>query len=136
VGAVAEQLARFRGIRQLEERHLTRFGRRLALATFALAEDAGLVDLDDPRVLQRRRLRPSEVATRERAVTQRHAAEAFALAEEPAGLRWWSTLESSWINVTLFAQATRSLPLEVAQVRALELDDLHVRAAADFLGFR
>lgn len=133
VGAVAEQLARFRGIRELEERHLRRFGRPLALASFAL-DGAALVDLDDPKVLQRRRLRPSEVATRERSTTQRQAAAIFDLEDEPAGLRWWSTLESSWLNATLFDRGLTQL--ELIGVRAMRLGDEAVQSAAEFLGFR
>jgi hypothetical protein len=133
VGAVAEQLARFRGIRALEERHLRRFGRPLALASFAL-DEAALVDLDDPRILQRRRLRPSDVATGNRGVTQRQAAALYASPEAPAGIRWWSSLEASWLNVTLFDRALESL--ELADIRALTLQDESVDAATEFLGFR
>jgi hypothetical protein len=130
---VAEQLARFRGIRELEERHLRRFGRPLALASFTL-EAAALVDLDDPKVLQRRRLRPSEVATGRRSVTQRQAASLFALSEAPAGLRWWSSLEASWLNVTLFDRGLGTLAL--GGIRRLGLADGEVRDASEFLGLR
>ena len=59
-----------------------------------------VVDLDEPRVLVRERLRPSVVATRQREVTQ---PQALALFERgAAGMRWWSTFESLWANVTLF----------------------------------
>ena len=133
VGAVAEQLARFRGIRALEERHLRRFGRPLALASFALDEGV-LVDLDDPKILQRQRLRPSEVATGHRPVTQRQAAALFGLPAAPAGLRWWSSLEASWLNVTLFDRALGALRL--GPVRELTLSDPEVRDATDFLGLR
>jgi hypothetical protein len=134
VGAAAELLARFRGVRELEPRHLRRFGRPLALATLRLADDAALVDLDDPGELQRRELRPSQVATRTRAVTQRQAAAIFAGPGERAGLRWWSTLESTWIDVTLFDRALARV--EIVAVAALSLDDETVREASDFLGFR
>jgi hypothetical protein len=134
VGATAELLARFRGVRELEPRHLRRFGRPLALATLRLPDGTGLVDLDDPQELQRRGLRPSQVATRTRAVTQRQAAAIFAGPGEPAGVRWWSTLESSWIDVTLFDRALAGI--EIGSVAALFLEDETVREARDFLGFR
>jgi hypothetical protein len=67
-------------------------------------------------------------------VTQRQAAAIFASEGEPAGLRWWSTLESSWIDVTLFDRALGSVG--IVSVAALRLDDETVREAADFLGFR
>lgn len=65
-----------------------------ALAAF----DAGgidLLDLDDPRELVERRLRPSEVVSRDRARTQAWALRVY---EEGrfAGVRWWSRLDPRW----------------------------------------
>jgi hypothetical protein len=72
LSCVVEQLARFR-TQRLTPALLRRRGLPLALAELELAERAELVDLDDPAVLRRERLRPSFVATRERAVTQPQA---------------------------------------------------------------
>jgi hypothetical protein len=133
LSCVAEQLARFRGQR-LSAALLLRRGLPLALAELELPDDAKLVDLDDPAVLRRERLRPSHVATRERGITQ---PEALALHEkhgEAAGLRWWSTFESLWLNVTLFDRASSALRL--VSVRALGVDDEAVAVAADVLGLR
>ena len=133
LSCVVEQLARFRGQR-LSAALLLRRGLPLALAELELPDDSQLVDLDDPVVLRRERLRPSRVATRERGITQ---PEALALHEkhgEAAGLRWWSTFESQWLNVTLFDRASSALRL--VTVRALKVDDEAVAAAADVLGLR
>ena len=43
------------------------------MADLELDDDAELVDLDDPVVLRRERLRPSQVATRDRRITQPQA---------------------------------------------------------------
>ena len=51
---------------------------------------------------------------------------------QAAGLRWWSTLEASWINVTLFDRAERSL--RVRGVTRLGVADDDVRVAAHALG--
>jgi hypothetical protein len=67
-------------------------------------------------------------------VTQRQAAALYASPEAPAGIRWWSSLEASWLNVTLFDRALESL--ELADIRALTLQDESVDAATEFLGFR
>lgn len=128
--AVVEQLARFRGQRLIEPM-LVRRRLPLALAAIELFDDAELVDLDDPEVLRRRRLRPSRVATRERSVTQPQALAVFR-ETEAAGLRWWSIFESLWVNYTLFDRAGSGLRLE--NVRALSLDDAAVVEAADDLG--
>jgi hypothetical protein len=133
LSCVVEQLARFRGQR-LSQALLRRRGLPLALAELELPDDAQLVDLDEPAVLRRERLRPSRVATRERAVTQPLALALHEKHDEAAGLRWWSTFESQWLNVTLFDRAASALRL--GSVRALEVDDDAIAAAADLLGLR
>jgi hypothetical protein len=130
--AVVEQLARFRGQRLIEPM-LVRRRLPLALAAIELADDAELVDLDDPVVLRRRRLRPSRVATRDRSITQPQALAVFR-ETEAAGIRWWSIFESLWANHTLFDRAGSRLRLE--NVRALSLDDEAAVEAADYLGVR
>src|SRR5947199_10846252 len=85
VSAVVEQLARFRGS-VLVPQVLVRRGLPLALAALDLDDRAELVDLDDPRVLAARRLRPSHVATRLRSVTQPQALALYR--GGAAGLRW------------------------------------------------
>jgi hypothetical protein len=133
LSCVVEQLARFRGQR-LGAALLLRRGLPLALAELELPDEAQLLDLDDPAVLRRERLRPSRLATRERTITQ---PEALALHEKhakAAGLRWWSTFESQWLNVTLFDRASPALRL--VAVRVLDVGDEAVAAAADVLGLR
>lgn len=102
LSAVAERIQAWRG-QVLKERDLLRSdGTRLALAVLDDAALEGVVDLDDPAELVRLGVRPSQVATRARASTQ---ALARRIHEEGGkGLSWWSVLEASWINVTLFAE--------------------------------
>jgi hypothetical protein len=132
VSAVAEMLAPFRGTGDLQPDLLVRSGRQLALAELEFAEDATLIDLDNPAVLIAESLRPSVVATGQRTVTQQYAVGQFERHAEAAGLRWWSTLEASWIQVTLFDRAVGGL--SVRDVRTLAIDDEAVTAAASFLG--
>jgi hypothetical protein len=130
VSSVVEQLARFRGQRlvpgMLQRRRLP-----LALAELELDDRETLIDLDDPAELVRRGLRPSEVATRRREVTQPQALELYQSGKD-AGLRWWSTYEALWANVTLFDRSARRL--RVVGVRALSLDHANVAEAAEILG--
>jgi hypothetical protein len=131
VSAVVEQLARFRGQR-LSPSLLRRRQLPLGLAALDLDDTVGLVDLDDPVTLRRERLRPSTVATRERAVTQPQARRLHATHAGAGGLRWWSSYEAQWIHVTLF---DRAIPrLAVRDVRALTVDDPEVAAAAERFG--
>jgi hypothetical protein len=129
VSAVVEQLARFRGS-VLVPQILLRRRLPLALATLELDDGAALVDLDDPNVLSARGLRPSSVATRQRHVTQ---PQALALYRGGAdGIRWWSTFEALWTNVTVFDRVTERL--RVGALRRLSVGDAAVREAADVLG--
>jgi hypothetical protein len=133
LSCVVEQLARFRGQRLLPAL-LVRRGLPLALAELELADGAELVDLDEPAVLRREQLRPSVVATRAREVTQPQARALYERHPDAAGLRWWSTFESQWLNVTLFDRAAAALRL--SSVRTLAVEDEEVAAAADVLGLR
>jgi hypothetical protein len=72
------------------------------------------------------------VATNDRSLTQAQAGELFARHAAAAGLRWWSTFESLWANVTLFDRAEPVL--SVADIKRLEVGDDVVVEAADFLG--
>ena len=127
--AVVEQLARFRGS-VLVPGMLRRRGLPLALAVVELDGRARLVDLDRPDVLAERGLRPSLVATRHREVTQPQALAIHATGAD--GVRWWSTFESLWANVTLFDRAVRRL--RVVRVAALAADDAPLREALELLG--
>lgn len=133
LSTLVEQLARFRGQRLLPSL-LRRRGLPLALAELELRETAALLDLDDPVVLRRERLRPSRVATRQRAVTQLQARTLHDRYPRVAGLTWWSTHEASWINVTLFDRAV--VRTRVRSTRALGIEDPLVIEAAEFLGLR
>jgi hypothetical protein len=133
ISAVVEQLARFR-TQRLVPALLRRRGLPLALAAIELPDRTEVVDLDEPRTLVRERLRPSEVATRRREVTQPQALALHRAHPGAAALRWWSSFESLWPNYTLFDRAARSLRL--LAVRELSLEDDAVVAAADFFGLR
>ena len=132
VSAVAELLAPFRGTGKLLPSMLVRYGKQLSLAGLELEEGATVVDLDDPSTLIATSLRPSRVATRRRIATQRQAAEIHESHPAALAIRWWSTLESSWINWTLFDRAEEALKL--GDVDELTVDHPVVLEAADLLG--
>ena len=133
LSTVVEQIARFRGQRMMPSL-LRRRGLPLALAELEIDDDETFVDLDDPVVLRRERLRPSRVATRARSITQPLALRVYEQHRRVAGLCWWSTYEAMWINVTLFDRAASRLT--VRSVRALHLEDPAVIDAADVFGLR
>ncbi len=130
--AVAEWLAGFRG-QVLGAGDFVRVdGRRWAVVGLDDAALGGTVDLDDPAELAARRLRPSRVATRARLTTQDVAGALFA--EGIPGFGWWSTLEASWPNVTLFAERALDALRVADGPREIGIHDPAVRAAAAAIG--
>jgi RES domain len=133
VGAVAEAIQAFRG-QELTAAALVRpDGARRSLATLDDSDLPPVVDLDDPAILVARDLRPSRVATGTRTITQGIARAIFD--GDAAGLSWWSTLESSWTNVTLFRERLPGLP-PVLDATPLTLDHPALVEAAERLGVR
>jgi hypothetical protein len=133
VSCVVEQLAAFRGQR-LSASVLRRRGLPLALADIELEDRALVVDFDKPSVLRRERLRPSLVATKERPLTQAQALAVYRRHRSAAGLKWWSTWESLWANVTIYSRAAARL--HVLAVRELTVTDPVVLEASEFFGLR
>lgn len=103
-------------------------GSRKALATYELDDGVTVFDLDDTRALQELGLRPSQVVTRERAVTQRWAREIFSR-RRAAGVRWWSYYDPRWYAYALWERTG----LRVRSVEPLDLDHPAVREAAEVL---
>ena len=131
VAAVAERIQAFRG-KRLTETVFTRPDGRVDL--LAAIDDAAWplpLDLDDPAVLAARHIRPSHVATGDRAITQRLALALYA--EGGPGLAWWSTLEASWTNVTIFEERLDRAARKVVSVEPLSVGHPIVREAADHL---
>lgn len=117
------------------KRELKRHGNWiLARASFELSDQVTLVDLDDPSQLEARQWRPSVAATADRRRTQNLAAQLYG--EHATGFRWWSTLESLWINCTLFRERTGSNLRLAGEPSALCLEDPHFIAAAERIGVR
>jgi hypothetical protein len=131
VSAVVEQLARFVG-NPLSPGMLSLAGLPVALANIELPDDVELIDLDDPAVLLEHDLRPSHVATRIRSRTQSDALALFEAHPNAGGLRWWSTFESSWPNLTLFDRVAPRLRVRGVERLAIGADV--VEAARGFLG--
>lgn len=128
---VAEFLREYRG-QGLPPRLLEHEGTPLMLASIDDAGLDGLIDLDEPRNLATRRLRPSRVATRERGHTQPIGLSIYQ--EGASGFEWWSTIEASWINVTLFEERAASRLTLAEEPERLTLDHPSVREAADVVG--
>ncbi len=111
---------------------MRRAGRPLLLAEINLGETGQVIDLDDPATLVAEHLRPSTVATRQRLITQAQAASLYRADPGAAGLKWWSTFEATWAQLTLFDRAAGLLDLASVTQLTVELSAVHEAAA--FLG--
>lgn len=132
LSTVMEALAPFRGTGVLSPAALVRAGLPLSLARLTFSEEHRVIDLDEPSVLLDTNLRPSIVATNDRAVTQIYAARLFDENADALGLRWWSTVEASFANLTLYDRAVASMGIE--DVEPLTLAHSVTRHAAEMLG--
>jgi hypothetical protein len=131
VSPIAEQLRDYVG-RPWGATRLLREGSPLSLASFDDEGLNGLLDLDDPRNLVTRQLRPSGVATRRRKTTQGMALGIYH--EGVPGFEWWSAIEASWINVTLFEDRVTDRLTLAGEPEPLTLDHPVVREAAEAVG--
>jgi len=106
-------------------------GSTLALATLHLPSNHPLCDLDDPRELIARNLRPSRVITRNYQVSQHWALVIFRerLVRRWIGVSWWSFYESTWTSVAVWKPSA----LKLVDVQPLTLDHQAVRDAAHAL---
>lgn len=132
--AVAERIKWFQGRTVTPDAFQRVDGRPYALATLDDSGLEGLVDLDDPRELIRLGFRPSQVATHHRDLTQRMALSVFQ--EGATGMEWWSTIEASWANVTVFAERAADRLQATGEPEPLSVRHPMVMVAAEFLGIR
>ena len=105
--------------------------RHLLTVEVADAVTRTLVDVDDPRFLLERGLRPSEVAGRARARTRALAADLFA--EGATGIRFWSYHRPEWTNVVLFVPPVGARGVRVVAAEAMRVDLPCVAAASEML---
>lgn len=103
-------------------------GARRALAQYELADRAKILDLDDAEALLTLGLRPSDVVSPDREVTQRWARSVVA-ARRWAGVRWWSRHDSRWYSYGLWDRRE----LSVTSIEPLSLDHPAVIEAARIL---
>lgn len=130
--AVAETLQSLRG-QMLDAADLLRAGHRLAqvAATVSAAVAADVVDLCDPQVLARRRVRPDHLASRTVTTTRRIAQDLAA--DGVPGFRWWSALDGDWHATILFHANRPRDGLTFGTPEPLALDTPAVRAACQAL---
>jgi hypothetical protein len=131
VGAVAEA---FGTLRLWTE---AMFGRpdlpdsRRALVEYETSQDLQIFDLDDARALDSLGLRPSQVVTRDRKLTQRWALTIYEQGRW-GGVRWWSYYDPRWYSHAVWE--VTALTVRTASIRPLFIDDPAVVEASEVLG--
>ena len=105
-------------------------GSSRSLATYEIGDELPVLDLDDADALRSLGLRPSQVVTRERQVTQRWALTIYEQGKW-SGVRWWSYYDPRWYSYAIWD--LRALTLRSGTIRALTIDDAVVIEASDIL---
>lgn len=103
-------------------------GSHRCLVTYAVPDDLAILDLDDARALLRRRLKPSQVVTRDRAVTQAWALRIHGEGGH-AGVRWWSYYNPDWGSIGLWDRER----IEVGDVTPLTRESPELETARQLL---
>ncbi len=141
VHALTEVLRSLRGRRELRNGHLRRKvrGRKVVYHPLAIVEtwvpaatyDA-MPDLGNPKNLVRFSIRPDDLASHDRGVTQRISRK---LHDDHglAGFRWWSAFRGEWHVGVLYMDRVDPLQLHYGTPDPLHLGHPIVHAAADEL---
>lgn len=106
-------------------------GSMRAVAAYEVADDVTIFDLDDAASLGSLGLRPSQVVTRERPVTQKWALTIYEQGKW-AGVRWWSYYDPTWYSYAVWDLP--ALTLDPGAVQPLSIDASPVVEAAEVLG--
>jgi hypothetical protein len=98
------------------------------LATLEIPDDHAVCDLDDPQSLLDRKLRPSQVITRDRTTSQAWALRIFQ-EERWSGISWWSFYDPDTFAVGLW----RLDRADLMATRPLTMHDSAMTGAAELL---
>ena len=131
-GAVGESLAKFRQWTDSIFDFKKVPGATLSLCTFVVPDGTRMIDMDDSRTLMAMGLRPTQVVTLNRAVTQSWALRVWEEHDHAGrkwdGIRWWSRHHTEWAVMGLW-----NATLTLDKVEPLDLSHRAVRDAAETL---
>ncbi|MBG0738660.1 RES family NAD+ phosphorylase [Paeniglutamicibacter antarcticus] len=113
-------------------------GSRRALATFSIPDGLALIDLDDAQTLLDRHLRPTQVISRNRPLTQTWALKIFEFRNDAgerkwAGVKWWSFQRPQWSIVGIWVAPGSPQPHRFVGVEELTLSHPSIVDAATSL---
>lgn len=134
VSAIAELLQGFRGSTITNKVFSSPDGKVRVLIRFAIGKNVKLIDLNDPKTLSKFKWKPSQVASMQRATTQNMSRLLFEKGVD--GFTWWSMLEASWVNATLFQSRIAKYINGIGEVVTLDAKLPEVVEAAKILKIR
>lgn len=102
-----------------------RGGAYMSIATYTLKETSSFCDLDGTPRLAQLDLRPSQIVTRDYAVTKNWAKRIYE-AQQFIGIRWWSYHDARWGSLGIWQKSN----LECTSIERLTLDHPAVTTAA------
>lgn len=107
-------------------------GSRKVLGRYTVPDGVGVLDLDDAKALAHRNLRPTQVISRNRPVTQTWALDIYR-EDKWEGIRWWSFQRPHWTVVCLWSGIASTCPATFVEHDDLHLDHVAVVDAATSL---
>ena len=130
--AMAEQLYDFMNIKINDSIFNLSNGWTQALAEIEMEDNIKLADLNDSKLLVKYDIKPSEIITSDIEITQRIAK--LFHEEKYDGIKWFSSIESCWTNVSLFASRTHGiLKKSVKAITPLSIRMQLVRETCDLI---
>ncbi len=132
ISAIAEGIKDYRNLSINDDDFRRPNKSRLALAKLALDDKAKLIDFTDANQLVKFNMKPANIATHEREITQALSNSVYNMGA--GGFVWWSTLEATWSNVTLFASRVKNKIKIADNIEPLNVKMKLVREAAKLLG--
>ncbi len=94
------------------------------MARFRIPDDAAICNLDDPALLEKLGLRPSDIVSRDYVRSRAWARRIFEQ-RRWVGVRWWSYYDPQWSSFGLWNISR----LKLEDVKFLRLDDADLREA-------
>lgn len=101
-----------------------------SVAKLNITKEVKILDLTEPDNLVKLNIKPSDMATHTRQITQDISAKIFTQGYD--GFLWWSVLESRWTNVTLYELRIKD-KIEIGNIEKLSIEVRELQSALELL---
>lgn len=128
--AIAESIQMFRNTTITNEDLEINENTFRAIAELESNNNLKLLDFNDLDILQKLGIKPNAVATHDREMTKEISEKVYDSGND--GFLWWSSIESKWINATLFRSKIKN-KISINNIRRLDTANISLIEAAGFL---